>query len=402
MDVLRKKRIVLGVTGSIAAYKAAAFASSLKQHGANVDVILTKNAERFITPLTFQTLTGRKAFTDADLWGEFGHEIPIEVGHDADLIIIAPCTSNTIAKLNHGISDNLLTLVCTTASCPILIAPAMDIAMYDNKVLQSNLRELVNRGVKTLGPLDGQLSYGVSAVGRMMETTEILNFTRYFLSRDKKLKGKKFIVTVGGTKEYIDPIRFITNRSTGQQGYEIAQAAMDMGADVILITTIEARKVPYGAEVIHVNTAEEMKQAVLNRVNEADVLIMAADVSDFRPKNIHKHKIKKGKDLPNIELEFTDDILSAVSELKSKSDYPLVTVGFAAESRNMLDNANQKLNSKRLDMIVANNILTEDEAYDPDFNRVTILYAGGEVEPFDLMGKYDISVVILERIIQRL
>ncbi len=175
-----------------------------------------------------------------------------------------------------------------------------------------------------------------------------------------------------------------------------------MGADVELITTIEARAVPYGAEIIHVNTAEEMKQAVLSRVMDADVLIMAAEVSDFRPKIIQKHKIKKGKELPKIELEFTDDILSAVSELKSNSEHPIVTVGFAAESRNMLDNANQKLNSKRLDMIVANNILADEAAINPDSNRVTILYAGGEVEPFDLMGKYDISVVILERIMQRL
>lgn len=402
MEVLKNKRIVLGVTGSIAAYKAAALASSLKQHGALVDVIMTETAEKFISPLTFQTLTGRKTYTDQDLWGDFGYQIPIEIGHDVDLIIIAPCTSNTIAKLSQGISDNLLTILCTTSNCPIFIAPAMDFMMYDNPVLKKNLASLEERGVQALGPIIGQLSYGVEAVGRMMESKEILEFIRFHLSRDKKLKGKRFLITAGGTKEYIDPIRFITNRSTGQQGYEIAQAALDMGADVELITTLEARAVPYGANVIHVNTASELKDEVISRVADVDVLIMAAEVADFRPKETRKHKIKTGKTLPQIELEFTEDILSAVSELRAETKSPKLTIGFAAESQNMLENANQKLNSKRLDMIVANNILTAEEEANPDSNRVTILYTGGEVEPLALMEKYDISVAILERIMYRL
>ncbi len=402
MDVLFNKKIVLGVTGSIAAYKAAALVSSLKQRGAIVDVIMTASAEKFITPLTFQAITGRPTFTDKELWGAQGDIIPLKYGHDADLIIIAPCTSNTIAKLSHGISDNLLTLTCQTAKCPMVIAPAMDVEMFTSPVLQNNLSELKYRGIKVIGPNEGQLVYGANAIGRMTEPKEILDYCRYLLSRDQRLKGKKFVITVGGTKEYIDPIRFITNRSTGKQGYSIAQAALDWGAEVDLITTIEARAVPYGANVIHVNTAKEMLNQVLGHVGDADVLIMAADVADFRPKSMQKHKIKKDKDLPKIELEFTEDVLSAVSEQKIQSKKPVITVGFAAESQNMLDNANLKLNSKRLDMIIANSISAETEHESSDINRVTILYSGGEVEPFEPMDKYTISLVILERIMQRL
>ena len=277
------KKIILGVTGSIAAYKAADLASKFHQAGALIDVVLTESAQHFITPLSFQSVTSRKAFVDQDLWGGEGHVTHIAIGHSADLIVIAPASANTIAKLAAGIADNLLCLIVLAGKCPVLIAPAMDGGMYSNKITQDNIETLKKRGVNFIGPAKGHLASGLSGFGRMVEPVEILGESRFILGKSGRMAGKKVMITAGGTQEPIDPVRVITNRSSGRQGYAVAQAALDEGADTTLITTPNFLTPPAGCQVIQVKTAHEMLEAVLNEAKDCDVLIMAAAVADFKP-----------------------------------------------------------------------------------------------------------------------
>jgi len=310
MSILSNKHILLGVTGSIAAYKAADLASKLTQAGAKVDVILTGAGEKFVTPLTYQSVTGRKAYTDKDLWGDEAHVMHISLGKTADLLVIAPCTADTMAKLAHGIADNLLTVTALAATCPILIAPAMDGGMFDHPATQENLKTLQTRGVLVAGPAAGHLASGMSGVGRMLEPMDILGHIRMALGKNGKLAGKKVVITAGGTQEAIDPVRVITNHSSGKQGYALAQAALDAGAEVTLITTPTALTPPIGADVVNVKSVQDMLDALLHE--KADALIMAAAGADFRPVYVAKDKLKKRDGIPQIQLEAAPDILKTL------------------------------------------------------------------------------------------
>ncbi|MBI5298019.1 MAG: bifunctional phosphopantothenoylcysteine decarboxylase/phosphopantothenate--cysteine ligase CoaBC [Chloroflexi bacterium] len=396
MTVLTGKHILLGVTGSIAAYKAADLASKLTQAGAQVDVILTAAAEKFVTPLTFQSVTGRRAFTDADLWGGEAHILHVGLGHSTDLLVIAPCTADTMAKLAHGLADNLLTVTALAATCPLVIAPAMDGGMFDAPATQANLATLVARGAHIVGPAEGHLASGLLGKGRMLEPAEVLGHIRVALGKaGGKLAGRKIIVTAGGTQEPLDPVRVLTNHSSGKQGYALAQAAIDLGADVCLISTPTALSAPVGVRLVPVRTAEEMKAAVLAEAVDADALIMAAAVADFRPKRVAADKMKKRDGIPQIELEAAPDILKAVA---GQTERPSVVVGFAAESRDLLDNASEKLKSKKLDLIVANDISAVDAGFGVETNRVTLLFADGRKESLPLMGKGEVAEVILQTV----
>jgi phosphopantothenoylcysteine decarboxylase/phosphopantothenate--cysteine ligase len=395
MSVLSNKCIILGVTGSIAAYKAADLASRLTQAGAQVDVILSGAAEKFVTPLTFQSVTGRRAFVDHDLWGNEAHVLHVGLGHASDLLVIAPCTANTIAKLAHGQADTLLTVTALASRSPLLIAPAMDGGMYDHPATQENIDTLKKRGATFIGPAEGHLASGLSGVGRMLETSEIIGHIRVLLGKNGLLAGKKIIVTAGGTQEPLDPVRVLTNRSSGRQGYALAQTALDMGAQVTLITTPTSLIPPVGACVINVETAKQMLEAVLKESTESEALIMAAAVADFRPRNQAKDKIKKEGGIPQIELEATEDILKTVAV---KTSRPRVVVGFAAESRDLLENAAHKLQSKGLDFIAANDISAGDAGFAVETNRVTLLFADGRQEGLPLMSKSEVAEVILVRV----
>lgn len=396
MPNLANKHILLGVTGSIASYKAADLASKLTQAGAQVDVILTNAAQKFITPLTFQSVTGRKAYTDKDLWGDEGHILHVQLGKGADLIVIAPCTANTMAKLAHGFSDDLLTVTCLASTADVLIAPAMDGGMFDNAATQANLSTLLSRGVMLVGPATGHLASGISGKGRMLEPIEILGHIRIALGKHGKLKNKKVVVTAGGTQESIDPVRIITNHSSGKQGYALAQAAIDAGADVTLITTPTALTPPVGAKVVNVKSAQNMLDAVLNE--NADALIMTAAVADFRPKHVAQDKIKKRDGIPQIELEAAPDILKTVAGFPVGEKRFKVVVGFAAESQDLLENASDKLKSKGLDFIAANDISSKDAGFGVDTNRITLLFANGSAESLPLMSKTEAAEKIIEHI----
>jgi phosphopantothenoylcysteine decarboxylase / phosphopantothenate---cysteine ligase len=400
MSVLSDKRIILGVTGSIAAYKAVDLASKLTQAGAQVDVILSGAAEKFVTPLTFQSVTGRRAFVDNDLWGNEAHVLHVGLAakRAADLFVIAPCTANTIARLAHGQADTLLTVTALASRSSLLIAPAMDGGMYDHPATQENIETLKKRGATFIGPAEGHLASGLSGAGRMLETSEIIGHIRILLGRNGLLAGKKIIVTAGGTQEPLDPVRVLTNRSSGRQGYALAQTALEMGALVTLITTPTSLISPVGACVVNVETARQMLEAVLKESTESDALIMAAAVADFRPKNQARDKIKKEGGIPQIELEATDDILKTVAGARSGEARPRVVVGFAAESRDLLENAAYKLQSKGLDFIAANDISADDAGFAVETNRVTLLFADGRQEGLPLMSKSEVAEAILVRV----
>lgn len=401
MNPLQGKRIVLGVSGSIAAYKAADLASKLTQAGALVDVVLSEGAEHFITPLSFASLTGRKAH--ASLWEGDAHVLHVGLGEGADLLVIAPCTANTLAKLAWGQADNLLTLTALTARCPVLVAPAMDGGMFEHPTTQANLETLRQRGVQILGPAQGRMASGLMGLGRMLEPAEILGHLRLALSRGGPLAGKHVVVSAGGTQEPLDPVRYLSNRSSGKQGFALAQAALDLGARVSLVVgaTAAALSTPAGAERTNVETAAQMAEAVLELSRTADVLIMAAAVADFRPRQVQAQKIKKGA-LPQVELEPTPDILLAVAEQRRQVGRPAVVVGFAAESEKLLENAQDKLERKNLSMIVANDISAPDAGFAVDTNRVLLLLPGGVVEHLPLMTKSEVAEAVLAWVVRLL
>ena len=393
MSIFTSKHILLGVTGSIAAYKAADLASKLTQAGAQVDVILTPAAEKFITPLTFQSVTGRKAFTDAELWGGEAHVLHVGLGHSADLLVIAPCTANTLGKLAHGLADNLLTVTALAAGCPLLIAPAMDVGIYTHTATQNNVRILTERGAYFAGPAEGRMASGLAGKGRFVEPAELLGHIRLTLGFGGKLAGKKIVVTAGGTQEPLDPVRMLTNKSSGKQGYAVAQAALDAGGSVVLVTAPTGLTPPVGAKVVPVRTAREMQEAVLAEAAGAEALVMAAAVADFRPKTIAENKLKKRDGIPQIELEAASDVLLAVASLGSRK--PRVVIGFAAESRDLIENAKSKLKSKKLDMLVANDISAPDAGFGVDTNRVTLLFPNAKEEALPLMSKSEAAETII-------
>ena len=402
---LAQKNILLGVTGSIAAYKAADLASKLTQAGALVDVILTPAATEFISPLTFQSVTGRPAFTDKALWGAEAHVLHVGLGHGADLFAVAPATANTVARLAHGIADNLLVLAALsfgpgTANRPLLIAPAMDAGMLDHPATQENLETLRQRGAVIIGPEVGHLASGLEAPGRMTEPNVLLGHIRYLLTRLGPLQGHKVVVTAGGTQEAIDPVRMLTNRSSGKQGYALAQAALDAGAQVTLISTPVSLAAPQGVELIMVTSASEMESAVLSACRQADVLLMAAAVADFKPTQTAGQKIKKASGVPVLELEPTSDILSAVAKQRLQSKNPRVVVGFAAETQDLLANAAAKLKSKHLDLIVANDVSSRTSGFSVDTNQVSLLFPDGQSMPLPLMTKSEVAEKVIAEVVK--
>jgi phosphopantothenoylcysteine decarboxylase/phosphopantothenate--cysteine ligase len=399
---IKDKHILLGVTGSIAAYKAVELASRLTQAGAQVDTVLTQSAIQFVTPLTFQSVTGRRAYTEADLWGTEGHVQHISLGKSADLFVIAPISANTMAKLAHGLADNLLTVTALAATCPLVIAPAMDGGMFAHPATQANLEVLRQRGVSVIGPAEGHLASGMSGKGRMVEAAEVAGYVRLVLSRAGSLAGKKVVVTAGGTQEPVDPVRVIANRSSGKQGFALAQAALDLGAEVILISGPVQQPTPTGAQRVDVRTAQEMLEAVLAALPGAAALIMAAAIADFRPLAVSAEKIKKESGITEIRLENTPDILKAVAEAKEKTGFPKLAVGFAAESQHLLPNAQKKLKAKRLDLIAANDISAQDAGFAVDTNRVTLLYPDGAAEALPLMSKEEVADLLLEKVVELL
>jgi len=401
IKLLQDKHILIGVCGGIACYKVVDLASKLTQAGAQVDCVLTESATKFVTPLTFASGTGRPALTDADLWRSDLHVPHISLGHQADLVIIAPATANTIAKLAHGQSDNLLTVSALATRCPMIVAPAMDAGMYEHPATQANLETLRARGATFVGPVEGRMASGMTGLGRMVEPEELLGWVRVVLGRRQALSGRKVVVTAGGTHEAIDPVRFIGNRSSGKQGFAVAQAAIDRGAEVTLIAGATALPTPAGAKRIDVESAQEMHDAVLAASVSADALIMAAAVADFQPDHAADQKIKKTKETTELELSLirTPDILQAVKQQREATKTPKVVVGFAAETQSLQANAQAKLESKRLDLIVANDVSAGDAGFAVDTNRVTLLDAGGGVEQLPVMSKAQVANQVLERVV---
>lgn len=399
IPLFHTKPILLGLTGSIAAYKAADLASKLTQAGAQVDVILTEAATKFVTPLTFQSVTGRAAHTD--LWEADAHVIHIGLAEHAELLVIAPASADTLAKLAHGLADNLLTVTALAARCPILLAPAMDGGMWHNPATQANVTTLTKRGMIFVGPVEGRMASGLIGLGRMAEPEQIFGQIRFTLSRKGPLAGRKVVVSAGGTREALDPVRYISNHSSGKQGYAVAQAALDRGAEVTLVTGPTALPTPFGAMRVDVTSAADMAEAVLSASAEADALIMAAAVADFRPAHTAEHKIKKTA-VPTVELEKTIDILSAVAERREQTRQPAVVVGFAAESQNLVENARDKVFRKKLSLIVANDISAQDAGFSVDTNRVTLIGGTGGVEHLPLLTKMQVAQTVMERVEQML
>lgn len=398
--LLQNKHIVLGVTGGIACYKVVDLASKLTQAGALVDCVLTDSATKFVAPLTFAAVTGRPALTDADLWRSDLHVPHVGLGHAADLIVVAPATANTIAKLAHGASDNLLTVSLLAAQCPVLIAPAMDAGMWEHPATQGNVETLRARGATIVGPAEGRMASGLIGLGRMVEPAELLGWVRVVLGRQQPLSGRKIVITAGGTREAIDPVRFVGNRSSGKQGFALAQAAIDRGANVTLIVGAAALDTPVGAARVDVESAQHMRDAVRDACRDADALIMAAAVADFRPEHAADQKIKKTKDTPGLELRLvrTPDILLAVKQQRESIRTPKVVIGFAAETHSLLENAQAKLESKGLDLIVANDVSAQGAGFAVDTNRVTLLDAGGGVEALPVMSKAQVAERVLDRL----
>ncbi len=392
--MLINKTVVLGITGGIAAYKAAELASKLTQAGARVDVIMTESARQFITPLTLRSLTGRPVVTDMfELSSEFTIE-HVALAEGADIVIIAPATANIIAKLAGGIADDALCTTVLATQAPVVIAPAMNVNMFQNSVTQDNLAKLKDRGFTIVDPEYGRLASGKMGMGRLAGLEKITGVIKEVLGLSDDLAGRHIVVTAGGTREAIDPVRYITNRSSGKMGYALAEAARDRGAEVTLVTAPTALPEPAGIKIMPIISAAEMKKAVTEATAQADALIMAAAVADYRPRSAAKGKIKKGTAGAELALELvrTPDTLAEV-----KGDF--IRVGFAAESENLIANAKEKLKKKKCDLFVANDITATDSGFDVDNNKVALIDKDGTVEDLPLMSKREVADKVLDRVV---
>ena len=401
-QLFKDKRVLLGVTGSVACYKAVDLASKLTQAGALVDVIMTEAAQQFVSPLTFRSVTGRPCFVD--MWNLDDHVRHVGLGETADLLIIAPATANTMAKLAYGLADNLLTVTALAARCPIIIAPAMDGGMYEHAATQANVVTLRERGVVFAGPLEGRMASGLSGLGRMMEPAALLAQVRLQLAKGGSLNGRRVVVTTGPTREAIDPVRFISNRSTGKQGLAVAQAALDAGAVVTLIHGPISEPIPLGVEAIAVQTTQEMADAVLQSVLDSDALFMVAAVADFRPGAQSERKIKKTDEAWGlaIGLEVTLDILTAVKEQREKCGCPKVTLGFAAETHDAFDYGRDKLLRKGLNFIAVNDVMNAGVGFEGDTNQVLLLSSAGVVEEIPLQSKTAVAERLVHHVAKTL
>jgi len=389
---MKDKMVLLGVTGSIAAYKAVDVASKLTQAGCQVDVVMTKCGTEFVTPLSFRSITHRRVITDMFAEPEEYDIEHIALAERADAVLICPATANIIAKLAAGIADDMLSCVVLATRAPVLVAPAMNVHMWENNVTQENVARLRGRGFKLIEPGYGSLACGDVGKGRLAELEDILAAVRLTLDRKDDLAGKHIVVTAGGTQEPIDPVRLICNRSSGKMGYALAGAAAERGARVTLITAPTSLPVPGGVELVPVQTALEMREAVLGATADAAALIMAAAVADYRPATAARSKLKK-EDFPLMQLELirNPDIISEISG-------PVVKVGFAAESDNVIQNATAKLRSKGLHLIVANCIAEAGSGFGSDTNKVTLIDARGNAEELPLMSKAEAAHRILDRV----
>lgn len=400
ITLLNDKRIVLGVTGSIAVYKAIDLASKLTQAGAMVDVIMTEAAQKFVTPLAFQAVTGRAVYTD--MWASGGSALPTHIAHvglgeGADLLVIAPITANSIAKLAHGLANDLLSVTALAARCPLVIAPAMDGGMYSHAATQANITTLVERGATLIEPDEGRFASGLIGKGRLPDTPTLMGHIRRALAHGA-LAGKHIVVTAGGTREPLDPVRYLTNRSSGKQGYAIAQAALDAGAEVVLISSA-GLPTPIGAQLIPVDTALSLRDAVLEHSAHADVLIMTAAVADYRPATQSEQKIKKSDGDLSLQLARNPDTLLAVKDMVHR---PKIVVGFAAESENLLANAQDKLVRKGLDLLVANDISATDAGFASDYNRVVLLGRNESQTHIERSSKTAIAEVVISHVVELL
>jgi phosphopantothenoylcysteine decarboxylase/phosphopantothenate--cysteine ligase len=391
---LEGKHVVLGVCGSIAAFKAADLASKLVQVGATVDTVITQSAQQFIAPFTFRSLTGRQPYTDIFQPATAASEEHVALSRRADIVILAPATATTLARIAHGLADDMLSLTVLATRAPVLIAPAMDSQMWEAAATQENVETLRRRGVRFVGPESGRLASGNVGAGRMSEPATIVGAAKLVLASNGDFAGKHIVVSAGGTREPIDPARVLTNRSTGKMGYALAEAARDRGARVTLVSTVDSLPVPYGVERVGVETVAEMRAAVLSACTDAQALVMAAAVSDFRPATPAEHKIKKGEG-GNLTLEMVANA-SFFPEIPDR----LVKVGFAAESQDVLENARRKPQSHgHLDLICANDISAEGAGFGVDTNLVTLLEPGQSPEELPLLSKYEVSQRILDRVL---
>ena len=388
---LSNKHIILGVTGSIAVYKAVDLASKLVQAGALVDVVMSYGATQFVTPLAFRSITHREVVTDTyDVGSEFANE-HVALARRADIVVIAPATVHCIAKLAAGLADDPLTTTVIATTAPLLVAPAMDAAMYDHPATRENLGKLRQRGVTIAGPAPGRLASGLMGMGRLLEPLELVGHIAATLGREGDLAGRTIVISAGGTQEPIDPVRVITNNSSGKMGYALAEAARDRGAKAVLVTAPTGLPNPPLVEVVRVQTAAQMAEAVLREVKQADALIMAAAVADYRPAVAAEQKIKKTNDELTIELAKTTDILEAAQG-------NFVKVGFAAESENLVANAADKVRRKSLDLIAANDITDAASGFGSDTNKVVLIDRELQVEELPLLTKYEVSHRILDRV----
>ena len=392
--MLKGKTVVLGVTGSIAAYKIASLASILVKKHASVHVIMTKNATNFINPITFETLTGHKCLVDTfDRNFEFQVE-HVSLAKQADAVMIAPASANVIGKLAHGLADDMLTTTLLACRCPKMISPAMNTAMYENPVVQDNLKILENYGYEVITPASGYLACGDTGAGKMPEPEILFQYIERTLAGPKDLVGKKVLVTAGPTQESIDPVRYITNHSSGKMGYAVARAAMLRGADVTLVSGQTVLTPPMFVNYVQITTAEEMYQEVTSRSDGQDIIIKAAAVADYRPKTVYENKVKKQDGQMSIELERTRDILAYLGAHKRKNQF---LCGFSMETENMIGNSRAKLQKKNLDMVAANNVKVEGAGFQGDTNVMTLITQDQEIT-LPLMSKEEVADKILDTI----
>jgi phosphopantothenoylcysteine decarboxylase/phosphopantothenate--cysteine ligase len=389
---LAGRRVLLGVTGGIAAYKACSLTRLLTQAGALVQVVMTRSAERFVGPATFAALSGRPAYTD--LWEEPGSVLHVRLAHEADVAVIAPATANVIAKLAFGIADDLLTSTLLESACPLVIAPAMHTGMWEHEATQANVRTLEARGARIVGPVTGALAHGDEGMGRLAEPEDIFVAIEDVVARGRDLAGRRIVVTAGPTYEPIDPVRFIGNRSTGKMGFAIAAEAFDRGADVTLVVGPGTTEPPEGPRVVRVNTAEDMREAVMSRLAETDAIVMAAAVADFRPDHVADAKMKKDAGAPELHLVPTPDILRELGDLDPRP----ILVGFAAETADPETAARSKLASKGADVIVANLVGREGTGFGSDTNDAAIVSRTGEDEPLRTWTKSELASAICDRL----
>ena len=394
--MLKGKTILLGVTGSIAAYKIAYLASALVKAGAKVHVLMTQNATNFINPITFETLTGNKCLIDTfDRNFQFSVE-HVSLAKEADVFMVAPASANVIGKLAHGIADDMLTTTFMACTCPKIISPAMNTRMYENPITQDNLKILEHYGMEVIRPASGYLACGDTGAGKMPEPETLFEYILRTVGYPKDMAGKKVLITAGPTREAIDPVRYITNHSTGKMGYAIAKAAAYRGAEVTLVTGPVAIKPPMFVKVVPIESAEDMFQAVTGAAPEQDIIIKSAAVADYTPVSTATEKIKKKEGAASIELKPTQDILKWLGEHKTQGQ---ILCGFSMETENMLENSRKKLEKKKADMIVANNLKVEGAGFGTDTNVVTLI-TDKEAKELPKMTKEEVAVEIFNEIVK--